>query len=404
MKKVKSFLLSGQFLKEYRLAVFLWFGLASIAALLAIIKHNSSTNNYAIFRQVFYHTLQQQNLYAAYPLQYGDVNLYGPIFSIVIAPFALLPYSLGAFIWVFFGALVLFYAIMQLPIKKEFSVGIIIVASLEMMNVGAYFQSNSLIAACIILGFVYINKGKEVWALFFILLATFIKIYGIVGLAFFFFSKNKMQFIGWFVIWSLLFFVSPMSISSVSFIIQSYQDWFIALVQKNDKNIVIASQNYFQDISVMGMIKRIFKIETINNIFIYVPAMIFFLLQYLQPNSFKDIRYRLYLLCSVLLMVVIFSTSSESSTYIIAFPAICLWYFLQNKTTGINIFFLTCFLITSLSYSDLLTPYVRTHIMRPYSLKALPSFITWVIIVIQMYKKQFLQVHNDKIRIYNRAI
>jgi hypothetical protein len=93
-----------------------------------------------------------------------------------------------------------------------------------------------------------------------------------------------------------------------------------------------------------------------------------------------------------LLMVVIFSTSSESSTYIIAFPAICIWYFLQNKTKGITAFFIFAFVLTSLSYSDILTPYVRKNIMTPYSLKALPSFITWIIICVQIYNKQFLKV------------
>lgn len=395
MRKIKSYLFTGDFLRDYKLAMLLWFGLAFIATMLSFL-HHTGINNYMVFRYVFTHTIEQKNLYLFYPQEYGDVNLYGPIFSIVIAPFALLPDALGSTVWVLATAALLFYAVMQLPVKKEIRIGILILNAIEMMNVASWYQSNALIAACIILGFVFIHKGKEQWALLFILLATFIKIYGIVGLAFFFFSNNKWKFIVWFIVWSAVFFFLPMSISSFHFIVQSYKDWYAGLVQKAALNINTFVQNDFQDISVMGMLRRIFKLSHLNNTFIYIAAVVLFGLQYLQINYFKDIRFRLYLLCSVLIMVVIFSTSSESPTYIIAFPAICLWYFLQNKSKVVTIFFIFAFILTTLSYSDILTPYVRTHIVRPYSLKALPSFITWLIICWQMYTKQFLKIDLQK--------
>jgi Glycosyltransferase family 87 len=395
MNKVKAYLLNGKFLQDHKLAILLWFGLAIIAIALSFV-HLSGMNNYNIFRQVFYHTIHQQNLYLAYPQEYGDVNLYGPIFSFVIAPFALLPHNIGAILWALAGTAFLFYASMQLPVKREIKTAVIILNAIEMMNVASYYQSNASIAGCIILGFVYINKGKDIWALFFIMLASFVKIYGIVGLAFFFFSSNKWKFIVWFFIWSIVFFLLPVTISSWQFVVQSYKDWYNALTHKADKNIITTTQNLYQDISVMGMVRRIFKYEALNNIFIYIPAVILFGLQYLRFQYFSDIRYRLYLLCSVLLMVVIFSTGSESSTYIIAFPAICIWYFLQPASKAASAYFIFAFVLTTLSYSDILTPYVRKHIMIPYSLKALPSFITWLIICWQMYSKQFLKIDIQK--------
>ncbi len=398
MLKIKRYILSGNFLHDYKLAILLWFGLAFIATLLSLL-HHTGINNYIIFKHVYIHTIEQKNLYLFYPTVYDDVNLYGPIFSIVIAPFALLPNIIGSTLWVIASAFLLFYAIMQLPVKREISIGIIVLNAIEMMNVASWYQSNALIAACIIFGFVYINRGKDALALFFILLATFIKIYGIVGVAFFFFSKNKWEFIFWFIIWSCVFFLLPISISSFSFVIQSYQDWYVALTEKAARNIDSLIKNDFQDISVMGMIRRIFKYPTLNDNFIFIPALILFGLQYWQIKFYSDIRYRLYLLCSVLLMVVIFSTGSESPTYIIAFPAICLWYLLQHKTKWINAFFIFAFVLTTLSYSDLLTPYVRTFIVRPYSLKALPSFITWLIICWQIYGKQFLKIDLQKVQI-----
>ncbi|MEO6949113.1 MAG: hypothetical protein ABI123_05750, partial [Ginsengibacter sp.] len=145
-------------------------------------------------------------------------------------------------------------------------------------------------------------------------------------------------------------------------------------------------------------IRRIFKVYSLNDYIVLVPAILLFAAQYVRINYFKDLRYRLYLLCSVLLFTVIFSNGAESPTYIIAFPAVCLWYMLQPPSKFINGVFIFAFLLTGFGYSDIFTPYVREHIVRPYSLKALPCFVVWLIIVFQIYSKQFLKV--DLKRIY----
>ena len=48
-------------------------------------------NNFSIFRQSFWHTLNELPLYAAYPEEYNDIFHYGPVFSLVVAPFAITP-------------------------------------------------------------------------------------------------------------------------------------------------------------------------------------------------------------------------------------------------------------------------------------------------------------------------
>jgi hypothetical protein len=113
--------------------------------------------------------------------------------------------------------------------------------------------------------------------------------------------------------------------------------------------------------------------------------------QYLQYKYFGDARYRLYLLCSVLISVVLFSTGSESATYIIAIPGMILWYLLQPKTRLLSVFFALAFLFTSFTYSDIFTPWARAHLSKPYSLKAFFPFVIWVIILIQIHTRQFLK-------------
>jgi hypothetical protein len=379
-----------------RYAILLWFGLVAVAVILSQF-HHSGINNFHIFRHVYIHTIAEQNLYDTYPQQYGDVNLYGPVFSLLIAPFAILPVWLGSALWVFFNAGILYYAIRQLPVQPKYTFAIILLCSNEMMNNASWFQVNPLIAACLILGFSFIQKGKDAPALFFIMLATFIKIYGIAGFAFFFFSKNKLRFIFWSIAWSAIFFLLPLLITSWQFLLQSYQDWFMALTKKAAKNVDLSSGNLAQDISLMGMIRRIGKIPALPDMVVLIPCFILFFSQYIHTNYFKDIRYRLYILCSVLLSVVIFSSGSEAVTYIIAVPALCLWYFLQPPSKAANIFFIAALVFTTFSYSDVFTPWFRVYIARPYALKALPSVMLWFIICWQVFKKQFLKINLNHV-------
>ena len=77
----------------------LWF---LLPAVFAIVKYNLGTkayNNYLIYKHVFLNIIRQANLYDFYPGLYLYQNHYGPSFSLVIAPFALLPDLIGILLW-----------------------------------------------------------------------------------------------------------------------------------------------------------------------------------------------------------------------------------------------------------------------------------------------------------------
>lgn len=82
----------------------------------ALIKIHKC-NNFLIFKYDFWHAWNQTSLYAQYPLEFFDSNHYGPFFSIIIAPFAVLPHPLGLFFWQVLMALALFVAIRKLPLR-----------------------------------------------------------------------------------------------------------------------------------------------------------------------------------------------------------------------------------------------------------------------------------------------
>jgi hypothetical protein len=368
-----------QFLKNKRFVALCWF-----AVTLAVpIKHIFFTgvhNNYHIFKHVFYHTIQQRNLYLYCPYHY-DTNHYGPIFGLIFTPFALLPDQIGCLLWACCISLALFLAIYHLSIEWRYKVIIYYVIMNEMFTSLISMQTNALIAALIIAAFIAIRKEKDCWSACFIMLGFFIKLYGIVGLCFFFFSKHKLKFIGYLICWGIIFFVLPMLISSPSFIIQSYGDWYDSLVAKNLENAVSS----YQDISVTGMMRRIFGNRNLSNLIILIPALIIFALQYVRVKLYDDFRYQLALLASTLLFVVLFSSSSESPTYIIAMTGVAIWFILQENPYRKSVIALLVFalLLTSFSPTDLIPKAGRIFI-REYSLKALPCLFVWLVLVYQI--------------------
>lgn len=340
-------------------------------------------NNYLIYKNVYYHTINQTSLYAEYPAEYFDHNHYGPVFSLLIAPFALLPDAIGMILWSVFNALILVWAIHKLPIVPS-KINIILWIILnEFVTTTLSFQINPIMTAIIILSFVAIQEEKEGRAAFFIMLGTFIKLYGIVGLAFFFFSKHKLKFILYLISWSIVFFLLPMLLASPDYIINSYQEWFERLVVKNGEN---ASLDSMQDISFMGIIRRVIGNPNLSNLPFLLFGLILFGFPYLRIQLYQNLKYRLLLLCSVLLFTVIFSSGSESPTYIIAFVGIAIWFILQARPISKFNWFLLIFalLVTSLSATDLFPKVLYKSLVKPYALKALPCVIIWFKIIYEM--------------------
>jgi hypothetical protein len=376
--------------------VFLWMILAIVGALAEILRGTDAINNFLIFKGVFWHSVQQTNLYAQYPAEYFDNNHYGPSFSILIAPFAWMNVFIGCFLWCVANAIILLYAVKQLPISTQKKHVILLIGAIEMMTSIQNVQFNPMLTAWIMLSYVLVQKEKDFWATLFIAAGFLVKLYGIVGLAFFFFSNHKIKFTLSFIFWLLVLFALPMIYATPNFIVQSYKDWFNILAVKNNKNALATANNYMQDISVLGMIRRIGNIQNLKNLYILIPAALLYLLPFLRWKQFKFTTFQLSYLALALIGVVIFSTSAESATFVIAVMGVGIWYVVQQqKTVWINIVLGFVLLLTSLSATDLVPEYIRMDFVRPYSLKALPCFIVWLILGYQLLKKDFSLVNTQ---------
>ena len=392
MKQVQRLYLFLQkpFFSDYRTLFGLWLLLPVIATLLKLSKHN----NFLIFRYVYWHTIEQLPLYVAYD-EYWDTNHYGPFFSLVIAPFAMLPVRWGLFFWLIVLSLSLYYAIRKLPFPDRKRIFLYWFCAHELLTALFMSQFNIAIAAIIVATFYCIEKEKDIWAACFIMLGTFVKLYGIVGLAFFFFSKHKVKFLLALLGWALVMFVAPMAISSPDYIISQYVGWWDSLSAKNAENIFSGGQN----ISLLGMVRKISGCASYSDLWLILGGLIIFGLPYLRIAQYNYKAFRYALLASVLLFVVLFSTGSESSTYIIAFVGVGIWYWsVPWKRSKWDIALMVfAFILTSFSPSDLFPAYLRKEFVQPYALKALPCAIIWFKLSYEMCFRNYIEIGESKI-------
>jgi hypothetical protein len=364
----------------------LWY-LISALALLKILK-GGNYNNFLIFKYTFFSLIDQKNLFLPQPENFQHYNLYGPIFSVLIAPFAVLPNWLGHTLWTFFNSFILLYAIRKLPLPSGITLAILLIAAHENLTSILSSQFNPSMTAIILLTYSFIDKKKDFWAALMIVIGTFIKLYGIVGLAFFFFSKNKLALISGLVFWGALAFSIPMLFSSPAYIIQTYKDWFEAITEKNRMNSTLITD---QDICLMGMVRRISGNPYIPNWPFLGAGIILFALPYLRISQYKEPVFRLLILSSTLIFTVIFSTSSESPTYIIAFTGVAIWFVVQKRPFQIwqIVLFIFAMALTSFSPSDLFPKFIRNEFIKPYSLKALPCVLIWFAVSYQLLTRDF---------------
>ena len=382
MQKVRDFL-QKPFFHDYRTLFCLWMLLPII---MWIMKMNRA-NNYLIYRGSFWNAVRGWNIYLPNPAEYADMHHYGPFFSLLFAPFAIVPNWLGLLMWGITLTVFLYVAIRWSQFTKYQQLFILWFCAHEMLTALYMQQFNIAIAATILLSYYLIEKEKDFWAAFFIMLGTFVKIYSILGLAFFFFSKHKAKLVGALFFWAVVMFLAPMPFfHGWDYIVSQYGEWYISLSNKNAENLASIAQN----ISLLGMVHRTTGLA-FNDLWLILPGFILFLLPYLRIAQYKNVAFRQTLLASVLMFLILFSTGSESSGYITPFIGVVIWYTAAPwQRTGWDIALMVfVFILSSMSPSDLFPAYLRKEWVQPYALKALPVTLVWLKLCYEMITKDY---------------
>lgn len=357
---------------------------------------SGSYNNYKIFKHTFWHTIHLKPLYTPNPSEYLDLNHYGPFFSIIIAPFAILPDVIGLFLWNIANTIILIIGIKKLTLNDKAKNLIFWLCAHELLTALFSFQFNVAATGLILLSFSYVEKRKEFCSALTIVVGAMVKLYGIIGIAFFFFVKNKPGFIVYGLLITCICFALPMLLSNPDYVFQGYKDWIHSIVEKNDSNKI----NEYADLSLFGFMRRALHIN-INNIIGVGYGVAVLIITLLRKGQHDFIAYRYSILSYLLLCIVLLNTNVESPTYIIGFLGVAIWYVCMPKSVYTLSLLIFALILTSFSPSDLFPKFIRDEYVRPYALKALPCILVWIDLTFRLlfanFQYYFIPTNDDAI-------
>ena len=372
---------------------------ACIPIIIGVLKWHKPNYTYHIYKSVFWNTIDQLSLYEFYDYLFGDCNHYGPVFAYIIAPFALLPDTWGMLLWECALVAVFYIGVRYMPLLKWQKVFVFWFCAHEVLTPLFVEQFDLAMAGMLLLTFACVQKQKPVWAAFFIMLALFIKLYGVMGFAFFFFIEDKKKFLLACLGWAALFFVAPMAISSPEYVVQQYFNWYESLMAKNVQNLT----EHFNttNTSLLGIPRKISGNTEYSDLWLIVPGILLFLSPFRRIGQYKHAAFRYAMLASVAMFHLLFSTGSESYGYIAPMTGFVIWYTTAPFKRGRWALYLLiyAFIFTSLCTSDVLFPrFIWKQWIEPYALKALPTTILWFVLMWEMNTKDYAYAKERDIR------
>jgi hypothetical protein len=353
-------------------------------------------NNYIIFKQSFHHLLAHQDIYRDYPLEHWDLYKYSPAFALLFGLLAYLPDWLGLLCWNLVNAGMVFLAVWFLPRLGEKSrILVLLTIALELLNSLHNEQSNGLMTGLLMLAFGLLERKRYLWAVFCIVLSIYIKLFGVVAFALFLFYPHKWKLLAYTILWSAILLVLPLAVVDARQLLLLYQSWLHLL----DKDLSVA-----YGLSVMGWLKIWFNLDPPKTWVQALGAGIF-LVPFIRFRQYGDYQFRLLVLTSLLLWVVIFNHKAESPSFIIAMTGVALWFFTQRFKTENLVLFTLAFVFTMVASSDLFPRYIRNVYLKPYVVKVVPCILVWLKVSYDLIFLKYapLEAENSEISIVEKS-
>ena len=338
-------------------------------------------NNYVIFKQSWFNLLAGKNMYILYPDLQWDLYKYSPTFALLMGLLARLPDFIGLTIWNLSNALILYAAIRMLPFKDRIISLLLWFVALELLTSIQNAQSNGIMAGLLIGAYACMQRGKIAWATLWLVIATFIKVYGAIGFCLFLFYPDKIKFSLWSLFWTVQMAILPLLVTPYQTLIWQYHNW---------ATMMAADQSASYGLSVIGWLHSWFGISGGKTI-ISLLGILLFLIPFVRYKLYHNEVYKLLMLASMLIWVIIFNHKAESPTFIIAVAGVGIWYFSRARQLWRSLLIAAVFIFTCLSPTDLFPPWLREHFFVPYTIKAVPCILLWCIVFYDL-----MTIKNDE--------
>jgi hypothetical protein len=325
-------------------------------------------NNYVIFRQSFYHLIGHQDLYVERLGEHWDYFRYSPSFALAFGGLAWMPDVIGLLLWNALNALTLYVAWATLPVSSErarLAAGWFV--AIELMTALQNAQSNALIAGLLILSFNALERKRVIAATLLIVVAAFIKVFGLAALALAAFYPEKKKFAASVMLWTMAIALLPLVVVSPEHLVELYQSW---------GRLLTTDYAGSSGLSLMAWLQAWFGVNLPKRA-VVLGGLVLLLLPLALVRRYDELTFRLLFLCDILIWVVIFNHKAESSSYIIAMSGVALWFFARETGRFDAILLGLAFVFTTLSPTDVFPRSFSTAFFVPYAIKVVPCVLIW---------------------------
>ena len=333
-----------------------WLGfvIAVAASLIELLR--GGAENYCVFRDA---TLQFWQGINPYTQEFVDVHhryfIYSPIFCVLFAPFAFMPFYLGGLVWNLFGYTVFYFGIKNLPGVLSAKAPLIMLYLLLTVAQSLFcFQFNLLVAAIFVWALVLLERDQAFWAILLIMISATTKIYGAVELALLLFYPRFWRNVGYALLTGIGLLLLPALHGGVEGLLSGYQNWLAQLVSHQSTGI------YYSFLFLPGIRSFALPYMRLFQASVLLLMAIPFLLPILPPFKGKvevGLPFRVGLLAALMGYIVLFSEAAEYTTYTITMTGYALWYFLEDKRPLVDrILFWALFVLWCVMPIDLFCP------------------------------------------------
>ena len=338
----------------------------------------SKYENYRIFKYAWHYFIIGQNPYTNHP-ETWDLYKYSPAFCVAMAPFYAVPDWIGLIVWNLTNVLALLFTILILPgfsPQKRIIIAWFVFPELIIAVQSA--QSNALMAALFLLGYIGLEHKKSFASAGWIMSSAFIKIFGIfAALLAVFYPKQWKSFGFSLIVWGLVFALFPIVFTGWPHLKQLYFWWWELL--RNDHS---ASTG----LSVSGWLHTWFGLQPPKFWITAIGLSIQLLAVLVQAYRKQSV---IPILASLLIWVVIFNHKAESPTFIIAVTGAAIWYFsIKNPKVSDQLLLWIAFFLASITPTDLFPRSLFNQWVQPYTLKAVPFIVIWAVIMIDIFRNE----------------
>jgi hypothetical protein len=350
-------------------------------------------NNYLLFKQSFIHLVTHNDLYDVVTNRYRHADYqywdykYSPTFAVYMVFFAYLPTWLGLALWNLLNSLAVFFAVKMLPgLSDKYKSFILWFILIETMTAAQSTQSNALMAGLLLFAFIFLERRRVLVATLLIAASMYIKPFGALGFSLLLLYPDKVKSGLYSVFWTILLFALPLVFVSFGQLKFLYASWAKVLAYDHLTGY---------GLSVIGWLHTWFHVNVPKNLVVAAGAVIF-LIPFIKYKLYETFYFRVLIVCSILIWVVIFNHKAESPTFIIAASGAALWYFSKPRKIGDLLLLFSVLLFTVLSPTEIFPRYVRQHFVNPYMLKAVPCIFVWFRIIHELITvKRPESVHSD---------